>query len=80
VAAASITFVDRLDEDAPWDQILSGGKKQRLAFARLLVQKPDVIVLDEATSVLDPASQDRLMQLPNATLISVAHRRARSLS
>jgi putative ATP-binding cassette transporter len=73
------SFVDRLEEDAPWDQILSGGEKQRLAFARLLVQKPDVVVLDEATSALDPASQDHLMhllaeRLPNATLISVAHR------
>jgi len=69
----------RLDEDAPWDQILSGGEKQRIAIARLLLQRPDIIVLDEATSALDPGSQDHLMRLlmsrlPDATLVSVGHR------
>ena len=70
---------DRIEEDAPWDQTLSGGEKQRLAFARLFLHRPDVIVLDEATSALDGPSQDKMMQLLNdelseATLISVAHR------
>jgi putative ATP-binding cassette transporter len=72
-------LTDRLDEDAPWEQTLSGGEKQRLAFARLLIHKPDLIVMDEATSALDPASQERLMQvvtekIPHATIISVGHR------
>jgi vitamin B12/bleomycin/antimicrobial peptide transport system ATP-binding/permease protein len=70
---------DRLDEEGTWEQTLSGGEKQRLAFARLLIHKPDLIVMDEATSALDPESQDQLMNLlnekiPNATLISVGHR------
>jgi putative ATP-binding cassette transporter len=69
----------RLDEEAPWDQILSGGEKQRIAFARLLLQSPAIVVLDEATSALDPQSQQHLMhllirRLPHATLISVGHR------
>jgi vitamin B12/bleomycin/antimicrobial peptide transport system ATP-binding/permease protein len=72
-------IVDRLDDEQPWDQTLSGGEKQRLAFARLVIHKPDVIVLDEATSALDPESQERLMylikeRLPLATVISVGHR------
>lgn len=72
-------FVDRMDEDEPWDQILSGGEKQRLAFARLILQKPDIIVMDEATSALDPPSQQTLMelvhkQLEKATILSVGHR------
>jgi putative ATP-binding cassette transporter len=72
-------FVDRLDKDEPWDQILSGGEKQRLAFARLILQEPDIIVMDEATSALDPSSQDLLMdllgkRLEKATVLSVGHR------
>ncbi|WP_245430112.1 ABC transporter ATP-binding protein/permease [Mesorhizobium sp. WSM3859] len=70
---------DRLEEEAPWDQTLSGGEKQRLAFARLLLHAPDIVVLDEATSALDEKSQDKMMrmvirQLPTVTIISVAHR------
>jgi putative ATP-binding cassette transporter len=72
-------LADKIEEEAPWDQTLSGGEKQRLAFARLLLHKPDIIVLDEATSALDEKSQDSMMetvtiQLPNATIVSVAHR------
>ncbi len=70
---------DKIEEDAPWDQTLSGGEKQRLAFARLVLHNPDIVVLDEATSALDDKSQDNMMEmvtreLPNATIISVAHR------
>jgi putative ATP-binding cassette transporter len=73
-------LTDRIDEEAPWDQTLSGGEKQRLAFARLLIARPDIIVLDEATSALDPPSQEQLMrmicdQLPATTIVSVGHRR-----
>jgi putative ATP-binding cassette transporter len=72
-------LVDRLDEEAPWDQTLSGGEKQRLAFARILLHRPDIIVLDEATSALDPDSQDNLMELLTkelnaTTIVSVGHR------
>jgi putative ATP-binding cassette transporter len=70
---------DKIEEDAPWDQTLSGGEKQRLAFARLFLHNPDIVVLDEATSALDAKSQDKMMelmikQLPRATVVSVAHR------
>ncbi|MFJ1310225.1 ABC transporter ATP-binding protein/permease [Rhizobium sp. AU243] len=70
---------DKVEEEAPWDQTLSGGEKQRLTFARLLLNHPDIIVMDEATAALDEKSQDRMMQtvideLPDATIVSVAHR------
>lgn len=70
---------DRIEEDAPWDQILSGGEKQRITIARALLHRPDIIVLDEATSALDPNSQDALMKLlsdemEGLTIISVGHR------
>jgi len=72
-------FVDRIDEDTRWESILSGGEKQRLAFARILIHRPDIIVMDEATSALDPPSQERMMKLvlerlPDATVVSVGHR------
>ncbi|MFN3349328.1 ABC transporter ATP-binding protein/permease [Pseudorhodoplanes sp.] len=70
---------DRLEEDAPWDQTLSGGEKQRLTVARVLLHRPDIIVLDEATAALDPKSQDDLMKLlseemEGLTIVSVGHR------
>ena len=72
-------LLDKLDEDECWDHVLSGGEKQRLGFARVLIQEPKVIVMDEATAALDPLSQERLMRLilerlPAATVVSVAHR------
>jgi vitamin B12/bleomycin/antimicrobial peptide transport system ATP-binding/permease protein len=72
-------LAERLDEEASWDQILSGGEKQRLAFARILLHRPDIVVLDEATAALDPASQDRLMmllarELEHASVVSIGHR------
>jgi len=72
-------YVDRLDEEARWEDVLSGGEKQRLAFARVLLQRPDIVAMDEATAALDPRSQDDLMRLllerlPEITLLSVGHR------
>jgi putative ATP-binding cassette transporter len=71
-------LVDKLDEEGLWDQTLSGGEKQRLAFARILLHNPDIVVLDEATAALDPKSQHKLMELlverPETTLVSVGHR------
>jgi putative ATP-binding cassette transporter len=72
-------LIDRIDDEAPWDQTLSGGEKQRLAFARIFLHNPDIIVLDEATAALDPQSQDKLMELlskepERTTCVSVAHR------
>src|SRR5262249_27173612 len=73
-------FLDRVDTaGTEWEHVLSGGEKQRLAFARVLMQHPSTIVMDEATSALDPLSQQELMRLvrerlPQATLVSVAHR------
>jgi putative ATP-binding cassette transporter len=72
-------LIERIDEEAPWDQTLSGGEKQRLAFARIFLHNPDIIVLDEATAALDPNSQDKLMALltkrpEETTLVSVGHR------
>jgi len=70
---------DRLDETERWDHILSGGEQQRVAFARVLVHKPDWIFMDEATSALDEAGQENVMKLlieklPETSVVSIGHR------
>ncbi|MDR0673839.1 MAG: ABC transporter ATP-binding protein/permease [Zoogloeaceae bacterium] len=68
-----------LGEYDHWDRRLSPGEQQRLAFARVLLHKPDWLFLDESTASLDPANEAamyRLLEerLPNAAIVSVAHR------
>ena len=60
-----------------WDEILSLGEQQRLAFARILISKPRYVVLDEATSALDIENEASLYQYLSeneTTFISVGHR------
>ncbi len=69
----------RLSEDLHWALQLSPGEQQRIAFARALVQKPDWLFLDEATSAVDEATEARLYRLvrerlPGTTVFSVGHR------
>ena len=72
-------FVERLDMDDNWTQIMSGGEQQRLAVARALLAKPDWLLLDEATAAMDPALEHRIYaviakRLPNTTVVSNGHR------
>jgi len=72
-------IADRLDKTERWEQMLSGGERQRLAVARLLIQRPQVIVMDEATAALDVDTEHRLLTLlfealPESTVISVGQR------
>ncbi|MGM7315042.1 ABC transporter ATP-binding protein [Enterococcus casseliflavus] len=58
---------------------LSGGEKQRIAFARLFFTNAEVIVLDEATSALDETTEEKLFaaikdQLKNKLVIMITHR------
>lgn len=46
-----------LDTTYEWSSVLSLGEQQRLAFARLLLSKPKIILLDESTSALDEANE-----------------------
>ncbi len=72
-------LVGRLSEVAPWQRILSAGEAQRLAFARLLLQKPGLVFLDEATSAVDETMEAQLYRtlrqlLPDVAIISIGHR------
>ena len=59
---------------------LSGGQRQKLAIARMLLKAPRLMIMDEATSALDNKSQARIQNLleghwkGKSTLIAVAHR------
>ncbi len=69
----------RLGDEDRWDKQLSGGEQQRIGFARLLIQRPDLVIMDEATAALDVGSQASMMELfrdelREATVISVGHR------
>ncbi|KRO16979.1 energy-coupling factor ABC transporter ATP-binding protein [Lacticaseibacillus saniviri] len=59
---------------------LSGGQKQRVAIAGIIAQRPDIIILDESTSMLDPAGRAEVLatihQLKdelNLTVLSITH-------
>jgi putative ATP-binding cassette transporter len=71
-------LVDRLEEEANWAQRLSIGEQQRLAFARVLLARPEIVFLDEATSALDEAAEVSLYRLLREapwkpTIVSVGH-------
>ncbi|KAL4365304.1 hypothetical protein HN51_025795 [Arachis hypogaea] len=66
-----------LDSTYEWSSVLSLGEQQRLAFARLLLSRPQLVLLDESTSALDEANEAHLYQLIGAadiTYISIGHR------
>ena len=70
---------DRLDEERDWSKVLSPGEQQRVAFARILLTKPQAVFLDEATSALDEGLEFALYQmlrseLPDCVVVSVSHR------
>lgn len=76
---ASIVGMEKYLDKEPSN--LSGGQKQRVAIAGVLALNPDLLILDEATSMLDPKGRKEIRQLilkmkkenPNLTIISITH-------
>lgn len=72
-------LIGELHRNDQWDSMLSNGEKQKLGFLRAILKKPQLLVLDEATSNMDPAAEEMaykeiLRWLPDSTVISVAQR------
>ena len=72
-------LADYLDSDKDWQHILSPGELQRVAFARILLAKPQMILLDEATAALDEPTEAHLYRLirerlPDSIMVSIGHR------
>ncbi|MBW7849874.1 MAG: ABC transporter ATP-binding protein/permease [Rhodospirillales bacterium] len=68
----------RLSDVQTWERILAPGEQQRLGFARLLLHRPDWILIEDATDDLEPAGEEEMMrlldqELPDATVITIGH-------
>jgi phosphonate transport system ATP-binding protein len=80
LAANALERVGLLDKIYEKTSNLSGGEQQRVAMARLLVQKPEAILADEPVSSLDPARSEDILSIitglaneENQTLVTVLH-------
>lgn len=71
-------LIKDLDINQDWSMALSLGEQQRIAILRLLIHKPEWIIMDEPTSSLDKSLQNKCFELlskylKNSTIITVAH-------
>jgi putative ATP-binding cassette transporter len=72
-------LVIRLNEVQDWAKVLSPGEQQRIAFARVVLHRPQAVFMDEATSALDEGLEFTMYtllrrELPNTIVVSVSHR------
>ena len=68
-----------LDTEDDWQHKLSPGELQRIAFVRILITRPHLVLLDEATAALDEETEAALyrlirQELPDSIIVSIGHR------
>ena len=68
-----------LDTEDDWQHKLSPGELQRIAFVRILITRPHLVLLDEATAALDEDTEAALyrlihQELPDSIIVSIGHR------
>ncbi len=66
----ALTAVEMLDYARSAPHMLSGGQKQRIAIAGMLALEPKVLVLDEATAMLDPLGRKKIIEIVNELHVS----------
>ena len=72
-------WLPHLDRTARWDRDMTIGEQQRLTFARLILHRPGLVILDEATSAMDDPSQIAMFDIFNddlkeTSVLLVSHR------
>lgn len=73
-------LLTKLDDTDDWQQRLSPGELQRIAFVRILLVRPQLVLLDEATAALDETTEAALyalirQRLPDSIIVSIGHRK-----
>lgn len=71
-------LVGRLDDTSDWSNVLSGGEQQRIVLIRALLTRPDLLLMDETTSALDPHAAIKAFEflrkrLPETGIVFVTH-------
>ncbi|MGZ3797034.1 MAG: ABC transporter ATP-binding protein/permease, partial [Pseudobdellovibrionaceae bacterium] len=71
-------LASELDKEEPWSLCLSSGEQQRIALARIFLQKPEIVFLDEATSALEKQTEKEIYEaliahFPQMILVSFSH-------